>query len=646
MTVLHHHRIKQRFGPNRRFIRCDQFSASCAHLLTRVSKIIGAGIENPQDLASLRPFLSSREILIILDNAESILDPEGPDAEEIYAVVEELSQFDNICLCITSRISAIPPDCETLDVPTLSIDAARNTFHRIYKNAERPDLVDNILDQLDFHPLSATLLATVAHQNKWDANRLVREWDRERTRVLQTVHNKSFAATIELSLTSPMFQELGPDARALLEVIAFFPQGVNQDNLEWLFPTISNGTNFFDKFCVLSLTHRNDSFITMLAPLRDHLRLKDPKSSRLLCMTKERYLARMSTDTDPNKPGYGESRWIVSEDVNVEHLLDVFTMVDASSDGIWDACADFIRHLAHHKQRLTILKPRIEGLPDDHRSKPNCLFELSRLSNSVGNHAERKRLLAHVLKLWRERGNDRGVAQTLRLLSDANRHMGLYEEGAQLVQEGLVILERLGDTVGQVRCLSSLAALLRSSNQLDTAQEAASRAIALLVEKGEQFLLCESHHALGNIYRSKGDTEKAIDHFEVARGIASSFDWHDRLSLVHCDLARLVQDKGGFDDAQAHIERAKSHAVNHTYYLGRAMRLQAELWYKQRRLEEARSEALCAVDVFERLGAAKDLRKCRALLRRIEGGIGEPAVPNGPTDNGELVWNGTACHGF
>ena len=618
LTVLHHNRIKQRFGDNRRFIRCDQFTTSYGHFLGRLSKAIGAGVENPRDLASLRPFLSSEEVLIVLDNAESILDPQGMDAQDIYCAVEELSQFSNIFLCITSRISTIPSDCEALDIPTLSIEAARDTFYRIYRNTEWSNLVDNILDQLDFHPLSITLLATVGHQNRWDTERLRKEWERRRTSVLETGHKKSLAAAIELSLASFLFQDLGPDARALLGAVAFFPQGVDENNLDWLFPTISNRIEAFDKFCILSLTYRSNGFVTMLAPLRDYLSPKDPTSSSLLCATRERYFTRMSVKVDPNSPDFRETRWITSEDANIEHLLDIFTTTDANSDGVWDACANFMRHLCWHKRRLVILGPKIEGLPNDHRSKPECLFELSRLFDSVGNQAEYIRLLTHAVNLQRGWGDDHEVARKLRHLSDANRGIGHTEEGIQHVKEALDIFERLGNTVEQAKCLTGLARLLRLGGQFDVAEEAALRANDLFSEKGDQFGLCESHRVLGEISRSKGDREKAIRHFEVTLGIASPFDWHNQLFGALYSLAWLFRNEGRFDDANACIERAKSHTVNSAYYLGCAMEMQAGIWHKQHRLGEARSEALRAADVYERLGATKKVEGCRNLLRNIE----------------------------
>ena len=589
--------------------------------------MIGAGIKNLKDLAPLRPFLSSKEMLIVLDNAESVLDPQGTSNQEIHALVEELSQFQNVCLCITSRISIIPPDCETLDIPTLPMEAARDTFHRIYKNGERPDCVDDILKQLDFHPLSITLLATVAHHNKWDTGRLAQEWGQHRTGILRTEHNKSLAATIELSLASPMFQELGPDARDLLGVVAFFPQGVDEKNFDWLFPTISNRKRVFDKLCILSLIYRSNGFVTMLTPLRDHLSPKDPNSSPLLCATKERYFSRLSVYVYPGRPSFEKTRWITLEDVNVEHLLDVFTTIDANSTRVWDACCDFMEHLLWRKNRPIMLGPKFEGLPDDHPSKPRCLYHFSRVFLSVGNTVEAKHVLLHTLKLWRERGDDFRVAQTLAELAETNRGLGHFTEGIQQARDSLEIYERFNHTVEQAGALCRLARLLYGDQQLDAAEEAVSRAIDLSSDKDDQLKLCISHRVLGNILRSKGETERAIGHFETALGIASSLNWSNEQFWNHHCLAELFHDRGRLDEARAHIERTRSYVFDDMYNLGSAMRLQACFWHKQGRFEGARLEAIGAVDVFEKLGAANDVEDCRKLLRQIEEEMEGHGVP-------------------
>ena len=618
LTALHHDRIKERFGDNRRFIRCDQFPPSQANFLNRLSKVIGASVENPEDLIPLRPFLSSKEMFILLDNAESILDPQGVDGRSIYRVVQELSQFTNLCLVITSRITTIPPNCETLKIPTLSMEAACDTFYRIYNCSGRSDSVNEILKQLDFHPLSVTLLATAAHQNGWDNDRLAKEWEQHRTVVLQTKHNESLAATIELSLASPMFQKLGPNARELLAIVAFFPQGIDENNFDWLFPTISNKSTIFDGFYSLSLTYRSNGFVTMLVPLRDYLCPGDPLSSPLLCAVRELYFTRLSTKLNPDAPGFGETRWIASEDANVEHLLNVLTSIDTNSDEVWRACAGFLDHLCWHKPRHTVLGPKIEGLPDEHPSKLGCLLELAWLLESIGNHTEQKRLLEHTLRLERGLRNDVRVAFVLRDLSRANRILGLFREGISQAREALEIYERIGGAEEQGDCLVELALLLRDDEQLDAAEEAASRAIKILPEKGQEYRVCESHRTLGIIYHPKGEKAKAIHHFETALKIASSFNWTLQLFWIHYSLAELFRDENDFDNAHVHIEQAKTYTVDDRYRVGRAVLLQARIYYRQNRLEDSTSEALRALEIFEGFGARGNVEACEDLLRDIE----------------------------
>ena len=271
-----------------------------------------------------------------------------------------------------------------------------------------------------------------------------------------------------------------------------------------------------------------------------------------------------------------------------------------------------------HKSRLVTLGPKIEALSDNHPSKADCLWDLARLFDSVGNFAERKRLLGHALELWKEQEDAFQVARTLRNLSDVNRQMDLYGEGIPLAKVASEIFERLGEVVHQAECLIILAWLLCDAEQLDAAEEAGSRAIYFLLDKGEPLWTCAGHRALGEIYQCKGETQKAVDHLEVALGIASSLNMVDQLFWIHYSLAEVFSEPGKFEDAQAHLERAEVHAVNDAYLLARAVEWQARLWDRQGRFEDARFEALRALDAFERLGATNDAKDAKQLLRQIE----------------------------
>jgi tetratricopeptide (TPR) repeat protein len=557
-------------------------------------------------------------MILVIDNAESILDPKGPNAGEIYSVVDELCQFETICLLITSRITTVPPRCKRPEIPALSMEAASDIFYDIYGDRGQSSIISGLLERLDFHALSITLLATTASHNAWDFNRLATEWDIQRTQVLQTDYNKSLAATIELSLASPTFRSLGPNARDLLGVIAFYPQGINEKNLDWLLPTISNGKNIFDKFCALSLTYRNNDFITMLAPIRDYLRPRDPQLSPLLCATRDHYFNQLSVSAVPGKPGFEESRWVVLEDVNVEHLLDVFASINPEGDDIWDACCHFMKRLRWHKPRQTILRSKIEALPDNHRSKPSCLSELSLLLERVGNFEEQKLLLTHTLELEKGRGDCFWVAYTLQQLAGVNRNLNLYEEGILQAKEALDTFKQIGDVSWQMQCSSDLAWLLLDDEQLDAAEKVASHAIDLTPEADQEIIVCRLHRVLGTIFQYKGEKKKAIHHLKTAIAIVSPLNVHDELFWTYLGLAMLFRDDGEFDVASAHTEQAKLHSANEVLKLGRAMQMQAGIWYRQRRLEEAKSEASHAVGILEKLGASRDAGNCRELLQAVE----------------------------
>ena len=95
LTALHHIHIKGQFWDSHWFIHCDQFPTSNTHFLSGLSEAIGAGVEKPKDLTSLQPFLSSRAMILILDNACYSGSEQHPNAENLRSSVLVISSSCN-----------------------------------------------------------------------------------------------------------------------------------------------------------------------------------------------------------------------------------------------------------------------------------------------------------------------------------------------------------------------------------------------------------------------------------------------------------------------------------------------------------------------------------------------------------------------
>ena len=266
LTLLHHARITARFCDNRHFMRCDDpvnsLDGFLEHLFTAI------GVPHLKNMEQLRSYLSSSPpCILVLDGLESILDPLVSGATEITTAIKELGRCQNLCLLATSRMDVKIPGFRRIEVPTLSADDAQDIFYSCCYLG-RSSAVDNLLAELDFHPLSIDLLASAVRENDWDEAMLLEAWNDGKTNILEATGRQSLEDNIRSILGTPTIQVLGVAVLETLEAIAAFPDGFKESKLENMFTAIAGVGEAADALCKFSLIYRQDGFVKMLSPFR------------------------------------------------------------------------------------------------------------------------------------------------------------------------------------------------------------------------------------------------------------------------------------------------------------------------------------------------------------------------------------------
>ena len=634
--------VVKRFGKERYFIKCDDFNASYDSFLDRVAQVLGAKGTGHQavTMSTLRPFLRKADILLVFDNVELVTDAKI-DSDHVAEAIGEFALYPTVSLILTTRITILPADIvfERIAVPPLDEDAAWKAFSTVYKGVERSMVqrLRGLLLQLDHHPLSINLLAQAGAQNEWSPSELEEGWERERTQILHLNRPgrnvskvQSLSVTIELSLHSPTIQSLGEDAREVMRVIAFLPRGVNRSKLSEMFPSVKNIHEIFDTLGRMSLTFRSDDgFVTMLAPIRLHMSA-DEDYGALLSDLQAYYYTELDTSSQlsPGDEGFEQTKWICSEDDNIERLINHFLISSSSDrDAIIDAstaCEDFLRLLYAQKPRRTILGPQIEKIPEDDSelavAKAWCLRRLGELERYLGNLAESRELLSYAQELFLHEGMRDTAASCLLQVARIGRDLGGYVEAERQFREASAIFSELRDSDGEAHCNHGLGRMLLKMGKGVEAAPFLEDAQGYFEAIEDWQNVSEIGISLGRVELSEGNLGEAQDHFETARGIAERMENWNWLGECLRWEAEVSLKLGQWDKAHERLGEARKHFLNTNDIRWAASCLMASgsAHCDKQKFSIAMTELSQALDEFILIDSKRDQARCLGHMSDVE----------------------------
>ncbi|KAG2079897.1 hypothetical protein BD769DRAFT_1741610, partial [Suillus cothurnatus] len=447
-AIINEPLVTKKFAERRFFVIYEGLDPSTITLETFMACFAGAlGIEitGADPVRQICAFLRSARALVVLDNAETFEEARASLAlEYIPPAIAEIANIPGVSLILTSRSRRNAPNVQwiTKDIPPLDLGSAEAAFFRIYQHASRNEAkegVKGLLNELDFHPLSINILANVAQQNRWSPTTLLKKWNDRHSKVLDGSKGKphSLSDTMQLSLSSPSVQDLGKDGLRTLAVIAFLPQGLNEDLASDLLQSLSQVEDVCDVLCMQSLICRQDNFLKMLAPIRHYMRdsLPPPDSTCLqeICAFYYRTVTSCSAEQDQ----YADI--IISDHLNIEHVVafKLGCILDDAEE-TYNACWQFLQCLEWHLPRPTTLTPAISNIVANSNTwslKADCFDALAQLYVALSQLVEASRAYQAAKELYLTADDRESVGDCLISLADLLRCQGRFIQSQNLLED-------------------------------------------------------------------------------------------------------------------------------------------------------------------------------------------------------------------
>jgi predicted ATPase/DNA-binding CsgD family transcriptional regulator/tetratricopeptide (TPR) repeat protein len=225
------------------------------------------------------------------------------------------------------------------------------------------------------------------------------------------------------------------------------------------------------------------------------------------------------------------------------------------------------------------------------------------------------------LALCREPGSDFWAGSALNLLAEEALHAGDPAKAMAWTEEALAVARRAGDRWNEGYALGTQAAVAGYGGDLDRARSLAGRALAIMREVDQLWGAARALLGLGDLARVTGDADAAQAHYQEALSILRELNARPEIARCLAGLGRLAMSQDDLALAGQHLGASLELSQSVGSRIGVIRGLEAFA-----KLAAARGDDDLAVKLATAAGALREAADLPGRTERAAPGDGGPAL--------------------
>ena len=595
----------------------------------------------PGYLDYLQDGLSTRSgAVLYLDNFEDVW--HAAQEDERLPILEFLARLCRMGppVLLSSQVAPtcydVPQDVLPLESLNRKDGKDRELFQDIYheKKGHLPlegQAFETLLQQLDGHPLSILLTATLAaHAPSWD--NVLERWTHAQQKTSNPRHTSlDTALQAAWDALSP-----SPQVIHLWGLIALYYGPLEYTQLMELAKNEQEREQWTDsiaQLCDACLVDWDDSrsALVMLQPVKEGFFLLAKEKDVVSCIL--RWCKYYIFILEQANNFHGSSRQAAHTYV-VEHLPQLFHLLERMLAPEWQTklspTTESLARNMHNYFQFSVLQGLgvLEKLLSFAQQQKNCPLEAlisifrADLLTHTGQFSQALDLYAQAESLFRQEQDNLGLANTLRSRADLLRRTGQLPQALDLYAQAQILYRQEQDNLGLANTLKSRADLLSLTGKFPKALDLYAQAESLYRQEQDNLGLANTFKSRADLLTRTGQLPQALDLYAQAESFFRQEQ--DDLGLANTLRSRadLLTRTGQFPQALDLYAQAESlyRQVQFNLGLANTLKSRADLLSRTEQLPQAldlytQTETLYRQEQ-NNLGLANTLRSRADLLFR------------------------------